>query len=419
MKALIIGQGGREHGLARALRMSSPFSEVHILPGNDGMATEALCHAIDYHHHDQVLHLIKQTGIDLVIIGPEKALASGLPDVLRNHNILVFGPSVEGSQLESSKIYCKKIFIESGIPTAQFQIVQSVEETLKASFQFSAPYILKADGLADGKGVFICSTQKELLQHAELLFNNKILGQAGEKAILEEALFGYEMSYHILTNGKEFQILPQTQDHKRLLEDDKGPNTGGMGVVGPVPINEKLSEQILNQIISPLIKTIEQKKILYRGVLYLGLMITEKGPKVLEINTRFGDPECQVILPLLNGDWGEVFLSIAKGLVPALKWKPIYSTCVVLAAENYPQSPKKNVEIGGHPHFENSSGYFLHAGTKKISQTKWVTAGGRVLNAIGLGNSLNESIKNAYEIASKVTWPGLQMRHDIGKKITC
>jgi len=275
---------------------------------------------------------------------------------------------------------------------------------------------LKADGLAAGKGVFICKTKDELAAAAHSLFNEKSLGDAGYKAVLEQFSPGYELSYLVLTNGKEFQPLPFSQDHKRLLDDDEGPNTGGMGVVGPIAIEDSLRDKIHADIVEPTLRHLSGLGLLYRGILYFGVMVTKEGPSLLEYNVRFGDPEAQVILPLLDGDWGKVFLSLANGELDPLRWKRLYSTCVVMAAPGYPDAPEAGVPIEGDIQGQSASSYFLHAGTK-FDQGKWVTAGGRVLNAIGFGSSLREAIQNAYGQVAKVKWRGQQVRRDIGQKI--
>jgi phosphoribosylamine--glycine ligase len=295
--------------------------------------------------------------------------------------------------------------------------VNSVESCLKHAANFKSPFVLKADGLAAGKGVYICKDLGELEQAAKELFDNKKLGPAGERALLEKFQPGWELSYLILTNGEDYKPLPLAQDHKRLLDDDKGPNTGGMGVVAPLRIDLSLEESIQNEILIPIVEELKNQKFFYRGILYVGIMITDSGPTVLEINVRFGDPEAQALLPLLDGDWLNIFYELAKGNLIPMNWRPISSACVVLAAKGYPDQPQKNVVIEGDLHFETMSSYFLHPATKKREDGEWVTDGGRVLNAIGLGANLSEAIDKAYQQASKVSWPGIITRRDIGQKL--
>lgn len=416
LKVLVIGQGGREHALVKALKSSPSVSEVHCAPGNDGIALEALCHPLPGINGASVIELCRRLHFDLVVVGPEAPLAAGLADELRAEGILVFGPSQAGAQLEASKIFSKQFMARAGVPTAPYVEVRTVDEVLRAADQFSAPYVLKADGLAAGKGVFICTDRSELGRAARQIFEQKILGAAGERAILEQFQLGWELSYLILTNGEDYQPLPLAQDHKRLSDKDKGPNTGGMGTVAPLSIDAKLDERIRSEILLPTVRTLKSMGLLYRGVLFVGVMVTENGPSVLEYNVRFGDPEAQSLLPLLEGDWAQTMLAVAKGELPELHFQPLYLACVVLAASGYPEQPEKGVKILGEIGYQSAASYFLHAGTAQQPDGSWVTAGGRVLNAMGVGSSRAEALRNAYLQAQKVQWPGLQMRHDIGAR---
>lgn len=420
MKALVIGQGGREHALVRALKRSASVSEVHALPGSDGIALEARCHRdLDWRDTEAVLQLIEKEAIDLVVVGPEDPLVAGIADPLRERGVAVFGPGRAAAQLEGSKIFCKDFLVEAGVPTARSIVVSSVEAVRAAATTFSPPYVLKADGLAAGKGVFVCATLDELMAAAHSLFVDKSLGAAGERALLEEFQGGYEISYLVLTDGERFEPLPLAQDHKRLSDGDEGPNTGGMGVVAPVAMDAALKERINQEVLQPTMALFKKRGFVYRGVLFVGLMMTSKGPSVLEFNTRFGDPETQAILPLLDGDWGLVLKNLAEGRLSPLKWKPIASCCVALAAEGYPGVPVKGAVIEGlEGAAQGEMRYFLHAGTRRESDGQWKTAGGRVLNVIGLGTDMREAISNAYQLAEQVSWTGQQMRTDIGRKVT-
>lgn len=416
MKVLVIGQGGREHALVYALSQSPSIHQIHAIPGSDGMTREALCHSLDVKNHESIIEFCLQTQIDYVFIGPEEPLADGLSDSLRDRGILVVGPSRAAALLEASKIFSKEFMQQADIPTSPFTVVDSVEKTLEKANQFTPPYVLKADGLAAGKGVFICKDLYELRQAAENLFDQKILGSAGSKALLEQFMPGWEMSFLIFTNGEKFECLPLVQDHKRLLDQDEGPNTGGMGTVAPLHIDEVLRKTIEQKIVTPTIELLRQKHLLYRGVLFLGLMITDKGPMLLEYNCRFGDPETQVILPLIDGDIGQIFKDLSIGKLSTIKHKHMFASCVVMAAPGYPMNPQKNIQIKGDPLDSTASSYFLHAGTRKDQNGQWLTNGGRVLNSIGLGSSLQEAVTNAYEQAKKVTWMGIQKRSDIGQR---
>ena len=426
MKALVIGQGGREHALVRALKLSPTVQAVFALPGSAGIAAEdnggadasarVHCVAADWKNTDAVVSLIQREKIDFVVIGPEIPLVDGMSDRLRALGIPVVGPSQEAAQLEGSKIYSKEFMVAAGVPTARSKVVATVAETMEAAKFFAPPFVLKADGLAAGKGVYICKTADELRDAARGLFEDRVLGEAGHAALLEEFSPGYEISYLILTNGESFEPLVLAQDNKRLRDGDEGPNTGGMGVVAPVEIAAELRATINAQIIEPTLREMRRRGLLYRGILYVGLMITPTGPSVIEYNARFGDPETQVILPLLDGDWGSVFKQLAAGNLLTLDWKKGSAACVVLAAEGYPDQPVKGTVIHGLGTSADDR-YFLHAGSGRQADGTWTTEGGRVLNSVGLGSDLRAALKAAYAQAATASWSGMQMRTDIGAKL--
>lgn len=409
---MVLGHGGREHALVRAL---SKNSKVYAWPGNDGMSLEAICAGGNLSDHKAIAEYVKKEAIDLVVVGPDQALADGVVDYLEAQKILTFGPRKNAARMEWSKVFSKEFMNAAGLPTAHHKIVKSVDDVEKNFSEFTPPYVLKADGLALGKGVFICKTKEDLLSAARDIFENKTLGAAGSLALLEQFTSGWELSIHILTNGRGYELFPGAQDHKRLLENDEGPNTGGMGAVAPVPISPVLMKQIRSTVLDPLIRHMQDVKLDYRGLLYVGLMINPKGPSVIEFNARFGDPEAQVFLPLMENDWALAFQAVARGQLPQLSWKNEAAACVVMAAEGYPDSPKKNVPITGDLAPQKNS-YILHAGTKKV-EDHFVTNGGRVLNIIGLGPDLESALNAAYTHSSKIGWPGHQIRMDIGKKI--
>ncbi len=421
VRVLVLGKGGREHAIVKALSFSQRVTEVHCAPGSEGMKKDSFIHNIDLNNLDELKTFVQSKSIDLVVIGPEEWLVKGLTDHLKSWGVKVFGPSQNGAHLEESKVFAKEFMAKAGVPTARFEVVKSVQETLSAAEKFSPPYVFKVDGLAAGKGVSICKNLDELKVAAKNSFETKIFGASGDSALLEEFQPGWELSFLILTNGKEYQALPLAQDHKALLEGGLGPNTGGMGVVTPIKINEELLSNIHNQILKPSVAQLEKESIDYCGVLFVGLMVTEEGPKVIEYNVRFGDPETQTILPLLDGDWGDVFYDISQGVVKPLAWKPQFVSCVVIAAENYPGTPVKGQLISEELNIGSAFSYLLHAGTKKDEKNRWVTNGGRVLNAIGVGASHEESLENAYQLVDRVKWQGAQVRRDIGngiKKLT-
>ncbi len=381
------------------------------------MAREAVRHVADWRDFKNVAKIAEDNGVELVVIGPDDPVAEGLADALREAGLLVFGPSRAAAQLEASKVFAKRFMTSAGVPTARFHEVDSVDATLAAAGSYRAPYVLKADGLAAGKGVFICKDLKELEGAARAVFEERIFGEAGDIALLEEFSPGYEISCLVLTNGESWEPLVLAADHKRLRDGDDGPNTGGMGTVAPYWIDLALQKRIDAEVLLPTFRRMKEMNLLYRGVLYVGLMITEQGPSVLEFNARFGDPEAQVVLPLLDGDWGLAFRDVAAGRVPRLAWKPSSAAaCVILAAEGYPEAPKKGARIEGDLARDSGDSYFLHAGTA-LDGDSWAVNGGRVLNAIGLGRDAREAVARAYEQAALANWTGRQMRTDIGARV--
>ncbi|MEZ4873857.1 MAG: phosphoribosylamine--glycine ligase, partial [Bdellovibrionales bacterium] len=346
-----IGSGGREHAIVRELEKSSKTTAIYVSPGREAFCSEKtkIAHLPGV---EQVEEFCKAKQIDFVVIGPEQPLVDGWSDRLRRAGVLVVGPGADGARLEGSKVYSKEFMKKYNIPTASFEVVQSVAEVEAVVDQFSPPYVLKADGLAAGKGVSINKTKEELFISAKELFEDKKFGEAGSSAVLEQFQPGWELSYIGLTNGKTFSALPISQDHKRLQDGDEGPNTGGMGVAGPLNISSDLKLKIESEIVQRTLVGLKSESIDYLGVLYIGLMITESGPRVIEYNVRFGDPETQIILPLTETDWGETFFSLAKGKLGELKQRSGAACCVVLASSGYPATAAKNVEM---PVVENLS----------------------------------------------------------------
>lgn len=424
MNILVIGSGGREHAIIKSLsnsihkttNASNLVDKIFCAPGNPGIATLATIVDVEIKNHAQVIEFCKTNSIDFVIIGPEQPAVDGLADSLRAKNIAVFGPSKIAAQLEGSKIFAKEFMIEAGVPTANADIVFSVETTLQAAKKYSAPYILKADGLAAGKGVFICADLAELKEAAHNLFDKKILGDSGSKALLEQNLPGKEISFLLLTNGSDFQALPLAQDHKRLLNDNRGPNTGGMGTLAPMSISPELYNKIINKIIKPSVDNLKKRNYMFYGVLFIGLMIVDDEPFALEYNVRFGDPEVQVILPLIENNMIDLFFQLSQGSLQKIQLNHKTAFCIVNAAEGYPDTPVKGTPISLPPDTEQS--YILHAGTdihlNTKSEKQLVSNGGRVLNVIAIQDDFLKAKTLAYETNSKIIFNGRQFRTDIG-----
>lgn len=413
MKVLVVGSGCREHALIQALKQDSQVEQVYSLPQRPSLQEIEFLDGALLKNWENLSDALREKKISLIVVGPEQPLVDGLADFLRKKGFKVFGPSQGAAQLEGSKVFSKKFMKKYQIPTASYQVVSSVSQVLKEASNFFPPYVLKADGLAGGKGVFLCDSLKELEDKARFLFEEKGLGHAGEQGILEDFQKGEEISIFVLAHGEDYLLLPSARDYKRLREGQKGPNTGGMGAIAPMEVSSSLISTIETAIVKPTLKGLKQEGLPYSGILYLGLMVHKEQPKVLEYNIRFGDPEAQVLLPLLEGSWAQVFYQVASGNMPSVQWKNKHVACVVLASSGYPESPVKGSVIQGSLKDDTLQSYFLHGGvTQKNSQ--WVTNGGRVLNAIALGDSREQAIHQAYNQLKKVHWEGLQYRKDIG-----
>ncbi|MBC7419100.1 MAG: phosphoribosylamine--glycine ligase [Bdellovibrio sp.] len=412
MKVLVIGSGGREHALCKALSEAKSIKKVFVSPGNAGMQEHAKVMALNIQDHKKVVEFCLVNSVSYVFIGPEDALVDGLADSLRAEKIRVVGPSKQASQLEGSKIFAKKFMNKAGILTAAADIVNSVQSTMMAAANYTAPYILKAEGLAAGKGVFICKTIEELKTAAENLFEKKILGDAGKRALLEKNLPGHELSILVLTNGVTYQALPMAQDHKRLKDNDEGPNTGGMGTVAPMKISNSLKQKIIRKIIEPTIAQMQIEKLLFRGILFVGIMVVDNEPYALEYNARFGDPETQVLLPLIKGDLGKIFFQLASGFVEPLHFYDKAVCCIVNAAPGYPEQAVKGVSVTVPANEKDA--YILHAGTIKNHEGKLVSNGGRVLNVVAIDETPEKAKAKAYALNEKIKFEGRQFRTDLG-----
>ena len=420
MKVLVLGGGGREHALCYVLSKSAKLSKLYCIPGNGGISEIAeIPEGIGLSDFEKIKEFCLKEKIDLVIPGPEEPLVKGIRDYLSEVGISVFGPDKFGALLEGSKAFAKEIMKKAGVPTAQFEVFDTYERALDFVRKKGAPIVVKADGLCAGKGVFVCKTLEEAEEALHKIFVEKIFGEAGSKVVIEECLEGEEASYIVITDGENFKALPTSQDHKRLLDNDEGPNTGGMGAYSPAPlVNEVLRKKIEEKVISPVLKVMKEKGHPYQGFLYAGLMISKGEPYVLEFNCRLGDPEAQAILPRIENDFLEVIERALEGRLREyeLKESPKASLCVVMASKGYPGSYEKGKIITGLDKVKEMEDVIVfHAGTKKEGD-KFLTNGGRVLGVTALGNTIPEAIERAYSAVKLIHFEGAHYRTDIGKK---
>ncbi len=420
-RILLIGGGGREHALAVSITKSPLCDKLFISPGNPGTAACGENIPLNLRDFDEILDFIRQKDITLCVIGPEKPLVDGLTDFLESHGISVFGPTAAAAKLEGSKSFAKEIMQKYDIPTAGYQSFEKQDWHLVQKYiekKQKWPIVLKADGLAAGKGVFICENKSDALEALDSLQNDPSLSAASAKIVIEEFMEGEEVSVFAVSDGKISKILFQAQDHKRIGEGDTGPNTGGMGAYGPAPLlDESGLAHIDEAVIKPTIRAMAKEGIPYKGILYAGLMMTTEGPKVVEYNCRFGDPECQVILPALKTDIVEIMLAAANGNLDeiSISIAKEYYTCVVLASEGYPGAIEKGRVITGIPDTTDDS-FVFHAGTSQSENGNIVTNGGRVLNVVAKGDTLKKSIEQAYSVLKSIQFDGMYYRRDIGKK---
>ncbi len=421
-RVLVIGSGGRENSLAWALSRSTTIEEVLVTPGNAGTEDIPGCQRLSIEETDGIAlaKVCKFKEIDLIVIGPETPLANGLADELRQYGLIVFGPGKLGARLESSKTWAKKLMMEAGVPTAKYWEAREEKEAIKIVNQFNQALVVKADGLAAGKGVIVSDTLEQTKQAIHEIFKGRF-GEAGTQVLLEERLSGPEISVFALCDGKEMVLLPPAQDHKRLYEGDKGPNTGGMGAYAPAPLlDENSLQDIKALVLQPILETLCRKGIDYRGVIYAGLMLTQAGPKVIEFNCRFGDPECQALMPLMGPELAEVLQACSLGCLeksPNLSIQDSYSACVVAASAGYPESPELGVPISIELQQKSNSLQVFHAGTSLNDKGQLVTAGGRVLSVVGQGSNLDEAFQVVYQGMKKVSFKGITYRSDIGHQV--
>ena len=417
LNVLVIGSGGREHALLRACLSSSRVKAVAAAPGNGGMAAEAPCHPLDLTDPKAAVALARQLGTTFAIIGPEVPLALGTADVLREAGIAVYGPGRDGAVLESSKAACKAFFGKYGIPTAAWGTFTEAEAALAYLKSCSLPVVVKASGLAAGKGVLICETAGAAEAAVRGMLEEDQFGTSGREIVIEEYLTGQEASLMVMVSGNRYLCLPPSQDHKRIGEGDTGPNTGGMGAYAPAAVvTEAVMETVRRDIIEPTLEGFEAEGIDYRGTLFIGLMINSAGdPRVLEFNVRFGDPECQVLLPLCESDPVSLMWDCARGTLEpgAVKIRPDHALIVVLAAKGYPGAYAKD-DLIGLPRSLPGNVHLLHAGTRLDEKGLLRSNGGRVLGVVALGNSLEEAARDAYAVCDAIEWENKIFRRDIG-----
>ncbi len=413
----MLGSGGREHALAWKLAQSPLCDKLWAAPGNPGIAQEASCVTLDATDHDAVIVFARENDIGLVVIGPEAPLVDGLADSLRAAGIDTFGPSQQAAQLEGSKGFTKELCQRANIPTARYERCTSLEAAWGALKRFKPPFVLKADGLAAGKGVVIAETYGEAQEALNEMFHGKF-GSAGSEVVIEQFLTGEEASFFALTDGETIVPIGTAQDHKRVGEGDTGPNTGGMGAYSPAPVlTGELQAQVMREIVEPTVRTMAAEAMPYSGVLYAGLMLTKGGPQLIEYNARFGDPECQVLMMRLESDLVELMQACARktlGEVAAPVLSDDFALTVVLAAEGYPGTPKKGgtIDLG---EAEANGAKVFHAGTKLEGETL-TSSGGRVLNVTARGASATEAQRNAYEAVNAIDFADGFCRRDIGQR---
>ena len=417
MKVCVIGSGGREHALAWRLSISPSVTKVYAIPGSAAMSDCAELVGIDWQQSNHLINFLKDNQVDLVVVGPEAPLVAGLADELNKAGIPVFGPSKAAAQLEGSKVFAKDLMKKYNIPTAAYGVFQNVEEAKAFIVTTGAPIVVKADGLAAGKGVVVAMTVDEANAAVEDMLSGNRFGEAGSTVVIEEFMDGEEASLLAFVDGKTVVPMIASQDHKRIFDGDKGPNTGGMGTYAPAPVlTDALRDEAMKTILEPMVEAMQKEGMPYVGCLYAGLMITPQGPKVVEFNARFGDPETQVVLPLLDSDLGQIMMACATGNLTAemVKWKDSSAACVILASKGYPETSSKGDVIHGDIKQHDTTIVF-HSGTKLVGE-EYVTNGGRVLGVVGLGKDLRTALDRAYGRIEHIDFEGMQYRTDIGAK---
>jgi len=419
MRVLVIGGGGREHALVWKISQSPRVAKIFCAPGSAAIGELAELVPIAVEQIENLAEFAAKEKIDFTVVGPELPLTLGIADLFEARGLKIFGPNKTAAQLEGSKAFAKEILQENGIPTAASGTFTDAAAAKNYLAQQKAPYVIKADGLAGGKGVIICQNRAEAEAAIDEILVRRAFGAAGDKLVIEEFLAGEEASFMVLTDGAHVLPLASCQDHKRVFDNDQGPNTGGMGAYSPAPIvTATMHERILGEIVTPLLAGLKKRSIDYRGVIYVGLMITETGPKVLEFNARFGDPECQPIMMRLKGDLLPLLEAAIERRLDRVQaeWHEASAVCIVLTAKGYPGAYDKGAEIHGLDRLaEWQSGFVFHAGTAK-EKHRWVTSGGRVLGITARGRGVADAVDEAYGAVAKISWDGMHYRKDIARR---
>jgi len=419
VRLLVVGSGGREHTLVWKIAQSPSVNKIFCAPGNGGIHKLAECVSISPTDIQRLADFAEKERIDLTVVGPEAPLAIGIADEFLKRGLRVFGPSQAATRLEASKVFAKEMMVKYGVPTAAHEVFTDAEKALAHIRKREAPMVVKADGLAAGKGAIVCRTRDKAARAVQLIMVQKEFGESGDRVIVEDRLVGEEASLLAFTDGATVLPMDSAQDHKPVFDNDEGPNTGGMGAYSPAPVvTPDMHRRINDEILTPTIRGLASEGIEYKGVLYAGLMIDDDGPKVLEFNARFGDPESQALLPRLENDLVEIMNAVIDGRLSEieLKWTSESAVCVVMASGGYPGAYEKGKVITGLDSVTDPSVVVFHAGTKLLNDGRIVTDGGRVLGVTGLGETISEAMERTYAAARKIHFDGVHYRTDIGAK---
>ena len=418
MKVAVIGGGGREHTLAWKLAQSPSVDKLYAIPGSAAMSEVAQCVDIALSDLDAITDYAQKEGIDMLVVGPEVPLTEGLADLAQSKGLAVFGPNKAAAQMEGSKVFAKNLMKKYHVPTAAYASFTDGDAAKACVKEQGAPIVVKADGLAAGKGVVVAQTEAEAIEAVNAMMEDHIFGASGGRIVIEECMVGEEASLLAFVDGKTIVPMISAQDHKRIFDNDEGPNTGGMGAYAPAPVvTPEIRKEVEEKILKPVVDGLKQEGITYQGCLYAGLMITADGPKVVEFNCRFGDPETQAVLPLLDGDLAQIMYACAKGTLTAdmVHWKDAAACCVIMASAGYPASSHKGDVISGLDAVDKEDVMVFHSGTAK-KDGQYVTNGGRVLGVTAVAPDLKSAIEKAYANVKRIHFDGQQVRSDIGAK---